>query len=400
MNVKASVTRAILVLNAGSSSIKFSVFRMEEDRLSLVYGGEIEGIGVRPHFVVRDSSGQSVAETHPTQEQGPPLGHHDLLVTVLEWLDRHAEGMSVAAVGHRVVHGGERFAAPVLVNQDVLQTLQALVPLAPLHQPHNLDAIRALARIKPGIPQVACFDTAFHRAQPAVAQAFALPRELTEAGITRYGFHGLSYEYIARVLPGLAGEAGRGRVVVAHLGNGASMCALQAGRSIATTMSFTALDGLPMGTRSGSLDPGVILYLLSERGMDVAALTDLLYHRSGLLGMSGLSSDMRALLSSSASSARAAIDVFIYRIRRELGSLAAALGGLDALVFTGGIGQHAAPIRARVCEQISWLGIRLDPEANARGGPRISGPDSPVSVWAIPTNEELMIAEHTVALLR
>ncbi len=306
----------------------------------------------------------------------------------------------MAAAGHRVVHGGERFAAPVLVNQEVLQALQALVPLAPLHQPHNLDAIRALAHVKPGIPQVACFDTAFHRTQPAVAQAFALPQELTEAGIARYGFHGLSYEYIARVLPGIAGETGRGRVVVAHLGNGASMCALQGGRSIATTMSFTALDGLPMGTRSGSLDPGVILYLLSERGMDVAALTDLLYHRSGLLGMSGLSSDMRALLASNASSARAAIDVFVYRIRRELGSLVAALGGLDALVFTAGIGEHAAPIRARVCEQTAWLGIRLDPEANARGGPRISGPDSSVSVWMIPTNEELMIAEHTVALLR
>jgi acetate kinase len=394
------VTRAILVLNAGSSSIKFSVFGTEEDRLSPLYGGEIEGIGVRPHFVVRDASGQSVADTHPTQEQGRQLGHHDLLVTALEWLDRHAEGMIVAAAGHRVVHGGERFAAPVLVNQEVLQALQALVPLAPLHQPHNLDAIRALAHVKPGIPQVACFDTAFHRTQPAVAQAFALPQELTEAGITRYGFHGLSYEYIARVLPGIAGETGRGRVVVAHLGNGASMCALQGGRSIATTMSFTALDGLPMGTRSGSLDPGVILYLLSERGMDVAALTDLLYHRSGLLGMSGLSSDMRALLASNASSARAAIDVFVYRIRRELGSLVAALGGLDALVFTAGIGEHAAPIRARVCEQTAWLGIRLDPEANARGGPRISGPDSSVSVWMIPTNEELMIAEHTVALLR
>jgi acetate kinase len=250
------------------------------------------------------------------------------------------------------------------------------------------------------MPQVACFDTAFHRTQPPVAQAFALPRDLTEAGITRYGFHGLSYEYIARVIPTLAGEAGRGRVVVAHLGNGASMCALQGGRSIATTMSFTALDGLPMGTRSGALDPGVILYLMSERGMDVASVTDLLYHRSGLLGMSGLSSDMRALLASNAPGARGAVDVFVYRICRELGSLAAALGGLDALVFTAGIGEHAAPIRARVCEGSAWLGIRLDAEANARGGPRISSVDSPVSVWAIATNEELMIAEHTVALLR
>jgi acetate kinase len=391
------VSRVVLVLNAGSSSIKFSVFGIEERRLPLLYGGVIEGIGVLPHFVVRDAAGKPVAETHPAPEQGRSLGHHDLLVTFLEWFDRHAEGMVMAAAGHRVVHGGERFAAPVLLTEEVLQALQALVPLAPLHQPHNIDAIRALARIKPEVPQVACFDTAFHRTQPAVAQAFALPRELTEAGITRYGFHGLSYEYIARVIPDLAGEAGR--VVVAHLGNGASMCALRDGRSIATTMSFTALDGLPMGTRSGALDPGVILFLLGERGMDVATVTDLLYHRSGLLGMSGLSSDMRDLLASSAPGPRAAIDVFVYRIRRELGSLTVALGGLDALVFTGGIGQHAAPIRARVCEQTEWLGIHLDPEANARGGPRISILDSPVSVWAIPTDEELMIAEHTHALV-
>jgi acetate kinase len=394
------MSTVILVLNAGSSSIKFSVFGMEGGHLPLLYGGEIEGIGVRPHFVVRDARGQSVAEAWPTPAHGRRLVHHDLLVILLEWFDGHTEGMSVAAAGHRVVHGGERFVSPVLVSEDVIQALEALVPLAPLHQPHNLDAIRALSRINPGLPQVACFDTAFHRTQPAVAEAFALPRALTEAGIKRYGFHGLSYEYIARVMPALAGEAGRGRMVVAHLGNGVSMCAVQDGRSIATTMSFTALDGLPMGTRSGALDPGVILYLMSERGMDVAAVTDLLYHRSGLLGMSGLSSDMRDLLASSAPAARAALDVFVYRIRRELGSLAAALGGLDALVFTAGIGEHAAPIRARVCEETAWLGIRLDLEANARGGPRISSADSPVSVWVVPTNEELMIAEHTHALVQ
>ncbi len=390
----------ILVLNAGSSSLKFSVFGTEESRLPLLYGGEVDGIGVEPHFVVSDAEGRVVAETHPAPSASRPLGHHDLLVSVLEWFDGHADGLSMTAAGHRDVHGGAHFAAPVLVSEQVLQALQALVPLAPLHQPHNLDAIRALARLKPEMPQVACFDTAFHRTQPAVAQAFALPRELTEAGVIRYGFHGLSYEYVARVMPALAGDAGRGRVVVAHLGNGASMCALQGGRSLATTMSFTALDGLPMGTRSGALDPGVILFLMSERGLDVGAVTDLLYHRSGLLGVSGLSSDMRILLGSADPGARAAVDLFVYRIRRELGSLVAALGGLDALVFTAGIGQHAALIRARVCEQTDWLGIRLDPEANARGGPRISALDSPVSVWAIPTNEALMIAEHTDTLVR
>jgi acetate kinase len=305
--------------------------------------------------------------------------------------------LRIAAVGHRVVHGGEHFAAPVLIDDAILDQLEKLAPLAPLHQPHNIAPIRVISRIAPDIPQVACFDTAFHRTQPPVAQLHALPRDLSATGVKRYGFHGLSYEYIASVLPGIVGDAARGRVVAAHLGNGCSMCAMRDGKSVTTTMGFTALEGLPMGTRSGAIDPGVLLYLLTERGMSVADVSDLLYHRSGLLGVSGVSNDMRKLLASNAREAAEAIELFVYRINRELGSLVAALGGIDALVFTAGIGEHAAPVRARVCESAGWLGIRLDPAANAAGGPRISAADSPVSAWVVPTNEELMIARHTLA---
>jgi acetate kinase len=297
-------------------------------------------------------------------------------------------------------HGGEQFAAPVLVDDAILDQLEKLAPLAPLHQPHNLAPIRVIGRIAPDVAQVACFDTAFHRTQPPVSQIYALPRDLSATGVKRYGFHGLSYDYIASVLPGLVGDAARGRVAAAHLGNGCSMCAMRNGKSVATTTGFTALEGLPMGTRSGAIDPGVILYLLTERGMSVADVSDLLYHRSGLLGMSGISNDMRTLLASNAREAADAVDLFVYRITRELGSLAAALGGLDVLVFTAGIGEHAAPVRARVCESAAWLGIRLDAAANLAGGPRISTADSPVSVWVVPTNEELMIARHTLARTR
>ena len=298
-----------------------------------------------------------------------------------------------------MVHGGIEFSAPVRVNAAVLDALARLVPLAPLHQPHNLAAIRAVAARAPELPQVACFDTAFHTGQPPLAQAFALPRRLTEAGLRRYGFHGLSYEYIAHLLPSVDVRAASGRTVVAHLGNGASMCALAAGRSAASTMGFTALDGLPMGTRCGAIDPGVLLYLLEHEGMDARALEKLLYHESGLLGVSGVSSDMRALLASDDAHAREAVDLFVYRIVRELGSLAAALGGLDALVFTAGIGENAPSIRSRVCRAAAWLGIELDENANARGGPRISSAGSRTSAWVLPTYEELMIALHTRAAL-
>lgn len=392
------MTPVILVLNAGSSSVKFSLFAAAQPNpLLLVYRGELEGIGTRPRLFVSDPTHRPVVD-EPLRS-GAALDHEGALQVLLDWIEGHATGLRAIAVGHRVVHGGTWFSGPVVVDTGVLGHLEKLVPLAPLHQPYNLAAIQAVAKIKPGLPQVACFDTAFHQTQPEVAQAFALPRELWDAGVKRYGFHGLSYEYIADILPEVAGPAADGRVVVAHLGNGASMCAMRGRKSVATTMGFTALDGLPMGTRCGSVDPGVILYLLSEQGMDVPTVTDLLYHKSGLLGMSGISNDMRELLSSNSLDAARAIDVFVYRIGRELGSLAAALGGLDALVFTAGIGEHAAPVRARVCRDGRWLGIRLDEAANLSGGPKISSADSRVSVWVIPTNEELMIARHTRDLL-
>jgi acetate kinase len=298
-----------------------------------------------------------------------------------------------------VVHGGVEFSQPTLITAGVLAQLEKLIPLAPLHQPHNLLPIRIGAQRRPELPQVACFDTAFHRTQPDVAQAFALPPEITERGVRRYGFHGLSYEYIAGVLPQFEPKAATGRVVVAHLGNGASMCAMRACKSVATTMGFTAVDGLPMGTRCGALDPGVMLYLMDELKMDARAIEKLIYHQSGLLGVSGVSSDMRALLESQEPRARFAVDLFIHRIGRELGSLAAALGGLDALVFTAGIGEHAAVVRERVCRDAAWLGVHLDASANQAGGPRISADSSSVSVWVIPTNEELMIARHTRHLI-
>jgi acetate kinase len=297
------------------------------------------------------------------------------------------------------VHGGLEFGRPVRVNAQVLQALEKFVPLAPLHQPHNLAPIGLLLQRLPELPQVACFDTSFHRSNPEIAQMFALPAELHAQGVRRYGFHGLSYEYIASVLPDFDARAASGRTVVLHLGNGSSMCAVQAGKSVASTMGFTAVDGLPMGTRCGAIDPGVILYLMDQRGMDARAIEKLIYNQSGLLGVSGISSDMRALLASEDPRAQLAIDLYVYRIRREMGSLAAALGGLDAIVFTAGIGEHASAVRERVCRDAAWLGVELDATANAKAGPRISAVNSRISAWAIPTNEELMIARHTRALL-
>ena len=396
------MTDVILVLNAGSSSIKFSMFVVAgpDQRLALRYRGQIEGIGSNPYFVVTDPGGGHVVDQRIAGGSVAGGGHESALSVLGTWITAHTDQLRMVAVGHRVVHGGDQFTAPVVIDSTIVDQLDKLTPLAPLHQPHNLAAIRAVARIDPELPQVACFDTAFHRTQAPVAQAFALPRELSATGVKRYGFHGLSYEYIASVLPGIAGNVAHGRVVVAHLGNGCSMCAMRDGKSVATTMGFTALEGLPMGTRSGAIDPGVVLYLLTERGMSVDAVTDLLYHRSGLLGVSGISNDMRTLLSSGSPEAAEAVDLFVYRIGRELGSLAAALGGIDALVFTGGIGEHAALVRSRVCDNGAWLGIRLDPAANMHGGPKVTTADSPVSAWAIATNEELMIARHTLASIR
>ena len=396
------MTDGILALNAGSSSLKFSLFATTggTDALSLVYRGEVEDIGSEPRFLAYTPTGQRLVDERLTAKAATVLSHEEALGMLLEWIEHHEAGLALTAVGHRVVHGGTLFSAPVLVDSRVLTQLEQFVPLAPLHQPHNLAAIRSFASIKPEVPQVACFDTAFHRTQPPIAQAFALPHSVTDLGVRRYGFHGLSYEYIAHVLPNFLGTRADGRVVVAHLGSGASMCAMRDRKSLAATTGFTALDGLPMGTRCGTIDPGVVLYLLSEQGMDVPTVTDLLYHRSGLLGVSGLSGDMHELLASDSAHAIEAIDLFVYRIGRELGSLAAALGGLDALVFTGGIGEHAAPIRARVCRDAQWLGVRLDAAANDAGGPKISADDRAVSVWVIPTDEDMMIARHTNDIVR
>jgi acetate kinase len=305
----------------------------------------------------------------------------------------------LAGVGHRVVHGGPDYSAPLLISAEALEKLDTFVPLAPLHQPHNLAAIRAVQQARPELAQVACFDTAFHRTQSMIADLYGLPYEYYERGIRRYGFHGLSYEYIAATLPAVAPEIANGRVVVAHLGSGASMCAIHNGRSVGSSMGFTALDGLMMGTRPGNMDPGIVLYLLQQEGMSAKQIEDLLYKRSGLLGLSGIGNDMRVLEASDSPRARLAIDLFTYRIARELGGLAAVLGGLDALVFTAGIGENSARIRQLVCEKARWLGVELDEAANDQNGSRISSADSRVSVWVVPTNEELMIARHTRKLL-
>ena len=386
---------AILVLNAGSSSLKFEVFVLDAAELARATAGIVEEVNDRPRFSAADAGGNVVGQ----RSWDAGIGHAGALEFLLGWLGELAGGKTVVAVGHRVVHGGTEFAAPVRITPEVTAKLEALVPLAPLHQPANLLPVKALAAQRPALPQVACFDTAFHTSQPRPAHTFAIPRALTEAGVRRYGFHGLSYEYVASVLPTYDARAATGRTVVLHLGNGASMCALSAGRSVATTMGFTALDGLAMGTRCGAIDPGVLLYLMDERRMDARALEQLLYRESGLLGVSGLSSDMRELLASPDPRAREAVDLFCYRIVRELGSLAAALGGLDAIVFTAGIGEHAAPVRAAVCRDAAWLGVEMDAEANAAKGPRISTAASRVAVWVIPTDEELMIARHTRAFL-
>ncbi|MCC7548367.1 MAG: acetate/propionate family kinase [Burkholderiales bacterium] len=384
---------AIAVLNAGSSSIKFSLFVLRAGALELTHRGRIEGLFTAPHFVARDRGGQIVGEK--SWGSGAPLGHGGALAHLLGYVRELLAGRHLAGIGHRVVHGGANHLQPVRVDAAVLEDLERHVPLAPLHQPHNLAPIRELLETAPDLPQVACFDTSFHRGMPQLAQMFALPFEMYEQGVRRYGFHGLSYEYVASVMGDVDSRAAHGRCVVLHLGNGSSMCALLAGHSVATTMGFTAADGLPMGTRCGALDPGVLLYLMERRGMDARQLQELLYQQSGMLGVSGVSSDMRALLASDEPRARLAVDLYCYRIGRELGSLAAALGGIDALVFTAGIGENAAPIRERVCQHAAWLGVELDGEANRAGGPRLSTTASRVSAWVIPTDEESMIARHT-----
>lgn len=388
--------RAILVLNAGSSSIKFSLFALNGAALDLALSGQVEGIGTAHSRLRINREGERQQRDLGADEGG---SHTAAIALLLEAVAQHGDSDAIIAVGHRVVHGGTRFTAPIRLNDATLKTLEKLDPLAPLHQPHNLAAIQAALVALPDVPQIGCFDTAFHSNHSAVAELFALPYSMYTAGIRRFGFHGLSYEYIASVLPVLAPEIADGRVVVAHLGNGASLCALEKGRSVDSTMGFSALDGLPMGTRCGQLDPGVILYLLREQGLDVDELEQLLYHRSGLLGISGVSSDMRDLLQSEQPRAALAIDYYVFRVAREVAALTATLGGLDGLVFTAGIGENSAEIRRRVCERLAWLGIVLDAQANEVGSPCISTANSPVSAWTLPTNEALMIAIHTRELL-
>jgi acetate kinase len=387
----------IAVLNAGSSSFKFSLFAESNEGLAPIVRGQAEALFTSPRFIAKDPGGAVIAEK--SWGEGTPLGHAGALDHLVAFLRERLAEHRLVGIGHRVVHGGMEFTRPVRTDASVLAALDRYVPLAPLHQPHNLAPIRAIAERLPEVPQVACFDTAFHRGQPPVAQAFALPKSITDRGVVRYGFHGLSYEYIASALPEHDAKAAAGRVVVLHLGNGSSMCAMQGGRSVASTMGFTAADGLPMGTRCGSLDPGVVLYLIDELRMDARAIEKLIYQQSGLLGVSGISSDMRTLLASDAPGAKAAIDLYVYRIGRELGSLAAALGGLDAIVFTAGVGENSAVLRERVCDDAGWLGVACDAAANARNTGRISTAASRVSAWVIPTNEELMIARHTRTLL-
>jgi len=392
------VSSAVLVLNSGSSSVKFALYRAAGADAKQLFSGQIDNIEYLPQLSLREASGET-SERKLKSFPGPGRTRAEALSFLIDMLSQRAGGAGILAAGHRVVHGGAKFREPVLVDRDVLAVLETFIPLAPLHQPHNLAAIRALLDGAPGLPQIACFDTAFHTTQPRLATLYALPRELEERGVRRYGFHGLSYEYIASVLPDYLADGAQGRVLVAHLGNGSSLCAMRERRSIATSMGFTAVEGLVMGTRPGSLDPGVLLYLLQEMRMDAAAVSDLLYHRCGLLGVSGISHDMRVLLASTEPRAAEAVDLYVYRAVTQAGGLVAALDGLDALVFTAGIGEHAAPVRERICRGLAWLGLEFDPAANARDGPRISREGSPVSAWVIPTNEELMIARHTLQVI-
>jgi len=390
------MNKYLLVINAGSSSIKFAIYQKDTATLQLIANaaGQIEEIGNQPRFTVKTPDAVILVDRTPSVDEAQD--HASAIKLILNWLWVYLADGILLAVGHRVVHGGQHYSVPVLINETVLAELETLIPLAPLHQSHNLATIRALLDIKPSLPQVACFDTAFHHTQPQVAQRFALPHHFVDEGIRRYGFHGLSYEYITSVLPSLDPALTNARVIVAHLGSGASLCALYKGNSIATTMGFSPLDGLVMGTRCGNIDAGVLLYLMDHYHMDARALENLLYHQSGLLGVSGISNDMRTLLASDDPQAQVAIDLFVYRTGREIGSLVAALGGLDALVFTGGIGEHSATIRSRISHHATWLGLELNDSANETGASFISTEGSKVSAWIIATDENLMIAKHTL----
>lgn len=388
--------RSVVSVNAGSSSIKVALFEERGGDLRRAAHGRLEGIGTAPHLTLKDANGTVIADRR--WDDGAGLTHEALLDDLWAAMGEALRLSDVAAIGHRVVHGGSRFVTPVRVDGPVLEALEGLCPLAPLHQPHNLAAIRALARLMPGTPQVACFDTAFHHDMPEVATRLALPRALTDRGIRRYGFHGISYEYVAARLREIDPALAAGRVIAAHLGNGASLCAMKDSRSVDTTMGFTALDGLMMGTRSGALDPGVVLHLMTQEGMSAQEVEDLLYHRSGLLGVSGISSDMRALHASDDPRAAQAIELFVWRAVREMGALISSLGGLDGVVFTAGIGENDPAIRRMICDRLGWTGVILDENANAANEAVISAQTSAVSVYVIPTDEERMIAMHSLTL--
>lgn len=391
-------SRIVLVVNAGSSSLKFSVFRADDaETLQLAERGQIDGIGTRPRLCVKDATGSVVVERDFAVAE--VSGVKDAIRLAGAWLHERFQHEPLLAVGHRVVHGGAQFSHPLLIDAEVFAALEQLIPLAPLHQPHNLAAIRAVREAQPQVPQVACFDTAFHRTHPQIADLYALPWEYYESGVRHYGFHGLSYEYIAAMLPQVAPGISDGRVIVAHLGSGASLCALRAGKSVDSTMGFSPLDGVPMGTRPGALDPGVLLHLINQRGLSGVDLEKLLYRESGLLGLSGISNDMRVLLESQEPRAQLAVAYFVHYTVKQIGALAAVLGGVDGLVFTAGIGERSSAIRARILQACAWLGVSLDTAANARGGPRISTEGSAIPVWVIPTDEELMIARHTLLLI-
>lgn len=386
---------AIIVLNAGSSSLKFSIYSLVDQTLQIVNRGLIEGLGTSPRFKARDPNGKIIAEA-ALRSPGAAFGHPEALAHLVQWMrETHGDKYTVVAIGHRMAHGGAEFVKPTLVDERVIAGLEQLIPLVPLHQPHNLAAIKAVSRLRPELPQVACFDTAFHQGRQRVTERMGLPDEMFQRGMRRWGFHGLSYEFIARQFRRKAPDVAAGRVIAAHLGSGASLCAMKNGRSVDTSMGFSALDGLPMGTRCGNLDPGAVLYLLRQ-GWNVERIEELLYKKSGLLGISNLSNDVRDLLASESKLAAEAIEYFVYRIAREIGSLVAALEGLDALIFTAGVGENSPVIRQRVCQRLSWLGIVIDANANQRADACISPRGQSPSVWVIPTDEEFVIATHTL----
>lgn len=384
---------AVLVLNAGSSSIKLALYRLSGDGLALAWHGLLEEVRTAPHFHATAPDGNAIAD------ERPDIAPDQATAWVLDWIEHHLAGAKLLGCGHRVVHGGPVYSEPVRIDDAVMQVLARFIPLAPLHQPVNLAPIEAIRAARPNLPQVACFDTAFHRGHSPVVDAFALPYRYYEAGVRRYGFHGLSYDFIASQLPKIAPRLANGRTVVAHLGNGSSMCAMHAGRSVDTTMGFTALDGLPMGTRTGQIDPGVLLYLMEHDGLSLQELTDLIYRESGLKGLSGISSDMRTLAESPEPRARYAIDVYVHQIAKQTGGLAASMGGLDGMVFTAGIGEHQPMIRAAVLKKLAWLGFTLDEQANQAGGPLLTTKDSACEAYAIATDEERVIAEQTLGML-